>query len=119
MPLQAESTDDGAVIDIVRSITSLEWWLNWLSHEIDAAAELEASGGAGGFSNVLSLELVNDARLANSLLKLFDERLSVESVGGDGDAVLADSWLYVAFSWKDWYQKFKQVFGVNYFEIDF
>lgn len=47
-----------------------------------AAAELDAGSGAG-FSNVLSLELFNEARLANSLLKLFDERLSVDSVGDE------------------------------------
>ena len=46
-----------------------------------------SGGGGGRLSNVLSLELVNDARLANSSLKLFDERLSEDNVGDDVELI--------------------------------
>lgn len=48
----------------------------------------EGCAGVGCSIVVLSLGLVNDARLANSLLKLFDERLSAESA--DGEELLPD-----------------------------
>lgn len=92
----AESTDEGPVND--KSIAASAE-LSGLSHEIDIVVVDVVVGGADidddgivfntfvGFSTILSFELVNDAKFANSSLKLFDDKLRLDNVV-DADAVL-------------------------------
>lgn len=82
-PPTAESTDDGPVSD--RSVARSAVEFKGLSHVIDAiTVDVAAVRYDDEFSSILSLELlVNDARFANSSLKLLDDKLRLDIVVDD------------------------------------
>ena len=76
------------VDDFERSITaSLTLLLKWLSHMDDGfvvvvvVVDTVVATDDEAFSKTLSLELFNEAKLANSLLKLFDDRFNLDIDG--------------------------------------